>query len=109
MVGQGPGQRGPYQPKFQPVPGSGRMLSTRERHVIIGLAQGKTADQIAAELYVHNSTVKLALREVGKRLGLASTERRAVKIVVTCLQRRWLSLEDIPRGNTAPVTSAEQQ
>ena len=104
MVGQRPVERGPYVPRA-----TGQMLSTRERHVMIGLAQGKTADQIARELYVHNSTVKLALRHVGERLGLPSHQRGAIRVLVTCLQRRWLSLDDIPRGHTAPANSAEQQ
>jgi len=91
-MGQDPSR--PYVPRA-----TGQMLSTRERKVIIGFAQGKTANQIAAELFVHNSTVKLALRHAGDRLGLQPNQRGAIRVLVACLQQRWLSLDDIPRND----------
>lgn len=92
MVGRVPEQRNPY-----PVQDLSTALSRRERTLLIGLAQGMTFEELAKEMYLNVSTAKRDLRYVGERLGLPRHDRKAIKVLVMCLQRGWLRLGDIPR------------
>jgi len=55
-------QPGPARQPFEP-------LTAREEEVLVPVAQGRTNDEIAAELYISTSTVKAHLASLMRKLG----------------------------------------
>jgi DNA-binding NarL/FixJ family response regulator len=56
-------------------------LTTREREVLVGLAQGRTNQQIAANLFVAPTTVKTHLSHIYDKLGVKSRHEALARAV----------------------------
>lgn len=75
--------RAPAQPSAPPGPsspgaGDGARLTVREREIVRGLTRGESNKQIARDLGVAESTVKIHVQNILKKLNLASRVQVAV-------------------------------
>ena len=72
--------RAPAQPSAPTAPSAedGARLTVREREIVRGLARGESNKQIARDLGVAESTVKIHVQNILKKLNLASRVQVAV-------------------------------
>ncbi|SFD00416.1 two component transcriptional regulator, LuxR family [Cupriavidus sp. OV038] len=72
--------RAPAQPSAPPSPSAenGARLTVREREIVRGLTRGESNKQIARDLGVAESTVKIHVQNILKKLNLASRVQVAV-------------------------------
>jgi DNA-binding CsgD family transcriptional regulator len=65
-----------------PAPAAPPLLSARERHVALELAQGGQTDEIAEALFISPHTVRTHVRNIKRKLG-ARTCAQAVALAIT--------------------------